>query len=88
MPRLAILAAVFFALSTTESLPVSKAVRDGCISDYAAYCSQYEVKSAAVRRCMRAHRHQLSDSCIHALGNSDEVTAEDIRRYKREHRRR
>lgn len=88
MPRLAILAAMFFALSTTESLAVSKAVRDGCISDYAAYCSQFEVKSPAVRKCMRAHRHQLSDSCIHALGNSDEVTAEDIRTYKREHRHR
>jgi hypothetical protein len=86
MPRLAILAMIFFALSATESLAVSKAVRDGCSADYAAYCSQYEVKSPAVRRCMRAHRHQLSESCIHALGNSDEVTAEDIRRYKRERR--
>jgi hypothetical protein len=86
MPRLAILAAMFFALSTTEGLAVSKSVRDGCTSDYAAYCSQYEVNSRAVRKCMRTHRHQLSDSCIHALGNSDEVTAEDIRRYKREHR--
>jgi hypothetical protein len=86
MLRLAILAAMFFALSTTEGLAVSKSVRDGCTSDYAAYCSQYEVNSRAVRKCMRAHRHQLSDSCIHALGNSDEVTAEDIRRYKREHR--
>jgi hypothetical protein len=85
MPRLAILAAMLLALSAGESLAVSKAVKEGCSGDYASYCSQYKVGTEALKTCMRAHRHTLSDGCVKALGKSSEVTAEDIRTYKREH---
>ena len=85
MPRLAILAAMLLALSAGESLAVSKAVKDGCSGDYASYCSQYKVGTEALKTCMRAHRHTLSDGCVKALGHSSEVTPDDIRTYKREH---
>jgi hypothetical protein len=87
MPRVAILAAVVLAFSTGECLAVSKAVKEGCSSDYASYCSQHKVGTQALKSCMRSHRHTLSEGCIKALGNSTEVTAEDIRQYKREHRK-
>jgi hypothetical protein len=76
---------MLLALSAGESLAVSKAVKEGCSGDYASYCSQYKVGTEALKTCMRAHRHTLSDGCVKALGKSSEVTAEDIRTYKREH---
>jgi hypothetical protein len=63
---------------------VSEAVKRACGSDYAAYCGEHKVGTEALRSCMRAHRKMLTDVCIHALGHSDEVTAEDIREYKRQ----
>jgi hypothetical protein len=85
MPRLAILAAILLVFSAGESLAVSKAVKEGCSGDYASYCSQYKVGTEALKTCMRSHRHTLSDGCVKALGHSSEVTADDIRTYKREH---
>lgn len=87
MARVAVLAAVVLALSTAECWAVSQAVKEGCSADYATYCSKYKVGSEALRSCMRAHRATLTDACIQALGNSSEVTAEDIRQYKAEHRK-
>ncbi|SFV28815.1 hypothetical protein [Hyphomicrobium facile] len=84
MQRLAIFAAVTLALSGS-ALAVSQAVKDACSSDYAAYCSQHKVGSEAGRQCMREHRKMLTESCIHALGKSSEVTQADIELYKREH---
>lgn len=85
MSRVAVLATVVLAFSAGECLAVSRAVKEGCSADYAAYCSKYKVGSEALRSCMRAHRSTLTDACIKALANSTEVTAEDIRLYKREH---
>ncbi|CAA2138718.1 hypothetical protein [Hyphomicrobium sp. ghe19] len=85
MQRLAIFAAVTLVLSSGSAFAVSQAVKDACSSDYAAYCSQHKVGSEAARQCMREHRKMLTESCIHALGKSSEVTQADIELYKREH---
>ena len=69
MAKLALLAAAALALS---------------MGDYAAYCNGLKVGTAALRSCMKSHRHMLSQTCIHALGSSSEVTKEEIRQYKRE----
>ena len=84
MPRVAILVASILTLSAGEALAVSEVVKQACTSDYAAYCSEHKVGTEALRSCMRAHRHMLSETCIKALGSSDEVTQEDIQQYKRE----
>jgi hypothetical protein len=84
MSRLAILATMLLALSAGKSFAVSDAVKKGCSADYASYCSNFKVGTEALRSCMRAHRHMLTASCIHALGHSDEVTEEDIRQYRAE----
>ncbi|MBA2125571.1 hypothetical protein DLM45_04940 [Hyphomicrobium methylovorum] len=84
MPKIAMTAAAFFILSTGSAFAVSDAVKKACTSDYAAYCSKYKVGTAPLRTCMRAHRKMLTDDCVQALGKSSEVTAEDIRTYKRE----
>ena len=84
MRGFAVLSAALLAVSTSESLAVSQAVKDACTSDYAAYCSEHKVGTEALRSCMRAHRKMLTAGCIKALGHSDEVTKEDIRQYKAE----
>jgi hypothetical protein len=77
------LTGMLFAVPTS-AFAVSEAVKKGCSADYASYCSEYKVGTDALRTCMRAHRHTLTDVCIKALGSSSEVTQEDIRQYKRE----
>ncbi|WP_409562808.1 hypothetical protein RLW55_18820 [Hyphomicrobium sp. B1] len=85
MKRVAVLAAVALAFSSGCAFAVSQAVKDACSADYAAYCSQHKVGTQAARSCMREHRKMLTDSCIHALGHSSEVTQADIDQYHREH---
>ncbi|MFT3730323.1 MAG: hypothetical protein QM780_02705 [Hyphomicrobium sp.] len=85
MKRVAILGAVVLALSSGGAFAVSQAVKDACSADYAAYCSQHKVGTEAARACMREHRKMLTDSCVKALGHSNEVTQADIEQYKREH---
>jgi hypothetical protein len=84
MPRLAILAMMLLALTASKTFAVSNAVKQGCSADYASYCSKFKVGTPALKSCMRAHRHMLTAACIHALGQSDEVTEEDIRQYRQE----
>lgn len=84
MPKIAFTAAALLVLSTGAAFAVSKEVRQACTSDYAAYCSEHKVGTSGLKSCMRAHRKMLTDACIHALGSSSEVTAADIKRYKRE----
>ena len=52
---------------------VSSSVRNACMSDYFAYCSQHEVGSSALRRCMQAAGPRLSKACVSALVASGEV---------------
>jgi hypothetical protein len=84
MKKVATLAAVTLALSTGSAFAVSQAVKDACSADYVAYCGKFKVGTAALKSCMREHRHQLAADCVKALGHSSEVTAEDIAQYKRE----
>jgi len=68
------------------AMAVSEKLKDACSSDYAAYCSPYKATSppsASLRACMRSHRHQLSDQCLRALGNSGYVSRREIEEYKR-----
>ncbi|AGK58594.1 hypothetical protein HYPDE_34613 [Hyphomicrobium denitrificans 1NES1] len=84
MKKVAVFAAVVLALSTGSAFAVSQAVKDACSADYVAYCGKFKVGTAALKSCMREHRHMLGAGCIKALGQSSEVTAEDIAQYKRE----
>jgi len=84
MRLVATLAAATLAFSAGECLAVSKAVKQACGADYAAYCSQHKVGTPGLKECMRAHRKMLTNDCIQALGNSDEVTQRDIDDYKRD----
>jgi hypothetical protein len=84
MKKVAILAAVTLALTASSALAVSQVVKQACSSDYVAYCSKFKVGTAALKSCMREHRHMLGAECIKALGHSSEVTQEDIRQYKLE----
>lgn len=84
MRRALLLASLFVAGSATNGLAVSEAVKRACDSDYAAYCSDKKVGSSELKTCMRAHRKMLTDACVKALGNSDEVTKEDVEAYKRD----
>jgi len=84
MQKVAVIAAVTLLLSTGSAFAVSKVVRDACSADYVAFCSNFKLGTPALKSCMRENRHKLAAECIKALGNSSEVTAEDIAQYKRE----
>jgi hypothetical protein len=86
MQRVAVLAAMTLAVSSSCAFAVSQAVKDACTSDFAAYCSQHKVGTEGARSCMREHRKMLTNECIQALGHSSEVTQADIDLYKREHK--
>jgi hypothetical protein len=85
MKKVAVLAAMTLALSSSYALAVSEAVKNACTSDFAAYCSQHKVGTEAARACMREHRKMLTAECVQALGHSSEVTQADIELYKKEH---
>lgn len=84
--RQILLLATLFA-HPTVAMAVSDRLKDACSPDYVAYCSPYKVTSppsASLRACMRAHRHQLSETCLRELGNSGYVSRREIENYKRE----
>ena len=64
MAKLALLAAAALTLSMGEADALSPVVRVACMSDYAAYCNGLKVGTAALRSCMKSHRHMLSQTCI------------------------
>ena len=74
MIKLAFLTTVMLALAMSQANALSKAVKDACTSDYAAYCNGLKVGTSALRSCMKAHSHMLSHSCVVALGSSNLVT--------------
>jgi hypothetical protein len=84
MHKLALVAVTALLSSATAAFAVSAAVKDACSADYAAFCSEHKVGTPGLRTCMHAHRKMLSDPCVKALGASSEVTAEEVREYKRE----
>ena len=74
-------------LVPSEAMAVSDELKSACSSDYAAYCSSYKATSppsASLRACMRSHRHQLTEKCLRALGDSGYVSRHEIEEYKRE----
>jgi hypothetical protein len=72
------------ALAMSQANALSKAVKDACTSDYAAYCNGLKVGTSELRSCMKAHSHMLSDPRVVVLGSSNLVTKKDIQQYKRE----
>lgn len=83
--RQTLLLVIFFA-HPSVAMAVSDRLKDACSSDYVAYCSPYKATSppsASLRACMRAHRHQLSETCLRALGDSGYVSRREIEDYKR-----
>jgi hypothetical protein len=84
--RTVLLLAILLA-HPSMAMAVSDQLKDACSSDYVAYCSPYKATSppsASLRACMRSHRHQLSEKCLRALGNSGYVSRHEIEEYKRE----
>lgn len=77
LPMRAILvAAGILGAIVSQSAPaaaVSSTVRNACMSDYFAYCSQHDVDSAGLRRCMQAAGPKLSKACVTALVAAGEV---------------
>ena len=84
MIKVALLATMMLTLAIGQASALSKAVKDACTSDYAAYCNGLKVGSAALRTCMKAHSHMLTHACVMALKSSDQVTRKDVEDYKRE----
>ena len=68
------------ALCAGQAAAVSDSVRNACMGDYFAYCSQHEVGSAALRRCMRNAGPRLSKGCINALVAAGEVSKAEVTR--------
>lgn len=50
-------------------------VKLACASDYYAYCSQHNSRSAEAKKCMRANGRRLSNRCISALIEDGHVSA-------------
>lgn len=86
-------AAVAIVLAVPAATPAeaqSQRLQNACGGDYMAYCGRHPPEQrAAVGRCMRAHRRQLSSECISAMVADGKISrAEASRREVRRHRRR
>jgi hypothetical protein len=53
-----------------------------CASDYYAYCSNFAVGSADVRRCMKSNGPRLSKGCVEALIADGEISRSEVGRVK------
>lgn len=74
------LGALVLGAFATQAAAVDARVRNACVGDYLAYCSQHDPDGPGVRKCMRAHGTRLSSSCIQALVSSGEVSKQEIAR--------
>lgn len=63
-------------LQSDRAAAVSESVRDACMGDYFTYCSQHDVGSPALRRCMRTAGPKLSRGCVNALVAAGEIQGE------------
>ena len=77
---LAAAAAVLTLAAPQQAAAVSLGVKMACASDYYSYCSQHAVGSPAVRKCMRANGHNLSNRCVTALIKAGEVSKSEVER--------
>jgi adenylate kinase len=80
--RFFVLAAAIAAASPV--LAVSNAVKQACKNDYHAYCNNMVVGSNELRACMRKVAAKLSEACIQALVDNNEVTQADIEAYRKQ----
>ena len=71
-------------LSTPAAAEVNQAVKDACRDDYHTHCDKLAVGSEELRTCMRGAALKLSNQCLKALVENNEVTKEDIERYYQE----
>jgi len=63
MPRLLVLAALFF-------LPLAAAAqtpREACMGDYRKFCSGISPGGGKIKQCLIDHRRDLSEACRAAL---------------------
>jgi hypothetical protein len=65
---------------------VSMSVQNACMSDYFRYCSNHDVGTRGLRRCMRNNGKRLSRRCVDALAAAGEISGAKVR--KRSSRRR
>ena len=77
---LAAAAAILTITAPQQAAAVSLGVKLACASDYYAYCSKHKVGSPAVRGCMRANGHNLSNRCVNALVAAGEVSKSEVQR--------
>ena len=71
-------------LASPASAEVNQAVKDACRDDYHTHCDKLTVGSEELKTCMRAAATKLSNQCLKALVENNEVTKEDIERYYQE----
>lgn len=71
-------------LASPASAEVNQAVKDACRDDYHTHCDKLAVGSEELRTCMRSVAIKLSQQCLKALVENNEVTKEDIERYYQE----
>ncbi|MGH6804555.1 MAG: hypothetical protein ACREC3_14495 [Methyloceanibacter sp.] len=61
----------------------SKQVQRACVNDYKRYCSEYGIKTSALRMCMNRAGKRLSKGCVNALVASGQVSRAEVRRRQR-----
>ena len=72
------LGTVFLFMTSAEA--VDSRVRDACMGDYFAYCSQHDPDGSGVRHCMRTNGRKLSPPCLNALVAAGEVSKKQVAR--------
>lgn len=81
LPFVLVLAAGFAVPAKAESY--SQAVQHSCAADYKKYCGDYGLETAALRSCMDRAGESLSQTCVHALVSSGEVSQAEVDRRKK-----
>ena len=76
----AAIAASTVLIHATQASAVSLSVQFACAADYYAYCSKHDPDSPAVRTCMNANGHKLSNRCVNALIGAGEISKAEVDR--------
>lgn len=71
-------AALTLAAVSQSAYAVSDKVKNACKNDYMEHCNTHEVGSESLRACMRKAGPKLSPTCVDALVDAGEVSAEEV----------
>lgn len=84
MHRLLMITALVLGPATAVLAEVNEAVREACRNDYHTFCDNMEVGTPELRTCMKSHATELSQGCLQALVDNNEVTEADVDAYIQE----